>query len=1273
MSEPSSDPSPREAVPPGATVPFGPDAAGLPDRLRGLSRPEQVALLQADQQRRWQRGERPRVEDYLRQVPDLRADAEAVLDLVYAEILLRQDAGEAPRPDEYIGRFPEYADQLLRQFSVDRALQGGLLRAAVPEPPATFVWGPSHATPPQPPGPATLRADGPPPVAAGPTYPDVPGYRILGILGRGGMGVVYRAEQVGLKRLVALKMILAGAHAGPEQLARFRAEAEAVARLQHPNIVQIYEVGERGGLPYFSLEYVDGGSLEKRLGKAPQPARAAAELVETLARAVHVAHERGIVHRDLKPANVLLAACGSTAGARPQAAYVPKITDFGLAKQVNREGFPTQEGAVMGTPSYMAPEQALGRAREVGPAADVWALGAILYEMLTGRPPFQGASSLDTLQMVLVEEPVPVRRLQPKCPRDLETICLKCLQKAARKRYASALDLADDLRRFRTGEPIRARPVGRVERGLKWVRRHPAWAALGALGGAACLALVAGGVLWSHARARAEVAEARAETAEAREAQREAERKESLERLRARVQQCLLAGRDAQAQGNEAGARKQADEAQALVRDEPALADLGEAADRLAAEVERRELVRRNYDRLFAGRDEALFHLNRQLFTGLDQGESLAKARQEAEEALRPFTGSPDPGRPLVLDDLYTPRQKAEIAQGCYELLLTQAEATARPVPGQPAAEQADRARQALALLDRADALVPGTRAVHRRRERYLARLGDEAGARREHDLAAAEGPTTPLDSFLVGYDALEEGRPREAVAQFDRAVRERGDLFWAYFFRALAAQQLQRPADARADLTVCVARRPDFVWSYLLRGFLHGEVGAQAAATAERLRQARAAPPADADVQARRRDAEAEKASAFQSAGADLDTAEKLEKLHPDPAARYVLLVNRGVLRVRQQRYADAVAVLREAVALDPAQSAAHADLAEAYRRQDQVDAALAELGEALARGGRRGPGSGPAALYRTRARLHLQRQDLEAALHDLQDAAREDGEALRAAPPPGNPSDLAGDHLEEALVLYRGQRYAEAARECEEALTLRPDFVVAHRLAGLALMQLGRYPEAVAAFDRYADRGVPVADVFRARAQAHAELGEAATAVRDYSRALDLKPRDPALHAARGWAYLAADAPRLALTDFHDAVRLDPDDADAYTGRGYARVKLAQSAAAVAQAATDADEARRRRPGDPTTLLHAARVYALAVGRLDADAFPAGPQAAETRALYQDRAVAGLRNALEHTAADRQASLWQRIEKDVFLAPVRRGPAFRRLAVEYGRAAQP
>jgi WD40 repeat protein len=308
----------------------------------------------------------------------------------------------------------------------------------------------------------------------------VPGYELLGELGRGGMGVVYRARQVGLNRLVALKMILAGGHASASDHDRFRTEAEAVARLLHPNIVQVYETGTHAGLPYFSLEFCPGGSLDRRLDGTPWDPAKAAVLVETLARAMHAAHTAGVVHRDLKPANVLLAADGT-----------PKVTDFGLAKRLDSGAGQTASGAILGTPSYMAPEQAGGATKAIGPAADVYALGAILYELLTGRPPFRAATPLDTVLQVVSEEPVPPARLNPKTPCDLETVCLKCLAKEPAKRYATAEALAEDLRRFQAGEPIAARPVGRLERGWRWCRRNPALA--GSLA-AAALALVAGTV-----------------------------------------------------------------------------------------------------------------------------------------------------------------------------------------------------------------------------------------------------------------------------------------------------------------------------------------------------------------------------------------------------------------------------------------------------------------------------------------------------------------------------------------------------------------------------------------------------------------------------------------------------------------------------------------------------------------------------------------------------------------------------------------------------------
>ena len=288
------------------------------------------------------------------------------------------------------------------------------------------------------------------------------GYEIINLLGRGGMGVVYRARQLSLGRSVAIKVMLAGAHASPEELLRFRIEVESVALLCHPHIVQVYEVGEQGGYPFYSLEYVGGGNLAEKLKDGPMPDAKAAQLVEKLARAVDAAHQRGIIHRDLKPANILLTTDGE-----------PKITDFGLAKRMGDDFDQTRTGAGLGTPSYMAPEQ-VEAAKGVGPATDVYGLGAILYEALTGHPPFEGPSAVNIMARLLSEEPVSPRKINPAIHRDAEVICLKCLEKDPRRRYPSAAALGDDLRNFARGKPITARPPGMLGRFDRWARLRPA-------------------------------------------------------------------------------------------------------------------------------------------------------------------------------------------------------------------------------------------------------------------------------------------------------------------------------------------------------------------------------------------------------------------------------------------------------------------------------------------------------------------------------------------------------------------------------------------------------------------------------------------------------------------------------------------------------------------------------------------------------------------------------------------------------------------------------
>jgi WD40 repeat protein len=406
------------------------------------------------------------------------------------------------------------------------------------------------------------------PAEAGLPRVSVPGYEVLEVLGRGGMGVVYKARQVSANRVVALKMVLAGSHAGAEEMARFRKEAQAIASLEHLHVVRVYEVGEHQGLPFFSLEFCEGGSLDRRLQGKPVSPRVAAALVAALARGVQAAHDHGILHRDLKPGNVLLSAACGLAGqpeqgpAKPQAAEqalagaVPKITDFGLAKRLDDVSGLTRTGNLLGTPAYMAPEQARGE-KALGPAVDVYALGAILYECLTGRPPFQGPTSFETVMQVLGKEPVAPSHLQPSVPRDLETVCLKCLHKDPRRRYASALALADDLGNFLANRPVSARPVGALERGWRWCRRNPLPALLGA---AVAASLVVGAVvaLFFAARAEQAAALARAQAGRAEiEARRATEQAGAAEQARQGEARRANAERRARALAQEAQKREE--------------------------------------------------------------------------------------------------------------------------------------------------------------------------------------------------------------------------------------------------------------------------------------------------------------------------------------------------------------------------------------------------------------------------------------------------------------------------------------------------------------------------------------------------------------------------------------------------------------------------------------------------------------------------------------------------------------------------------------------
>jgi tetratricopeptide (TPR) repeat protein len=1145
----------------------------------------------------WKKGRPPRPNEYLAAAEGPERE-ELLRELLRLDIHYRRGRGERVSADDYTGKFPQ---------------EGPLIRAVFAEgtdrdslglgPPTDTSCDPFASTRP----PASWDPT-PSPAAAERGLPTVPGYEILGVLGRGGMGVVYKARQTSLKRVVALKMILSGDFAGAPELARFRAEAEAIARLRHPNIVQIHEVGEERGCPFFSLEFMEGGSLDRRVRGTPQPPRLAAGLVAVLARAMHVAHQMGVVHRDLKPANVLLGrrpdARVGAAGADepPLEAFDPKISDFGLAKRLGEESGQTHSGAILGTPSYMAPEQAAGRVREVGPAADIYALAAILYELLTGRPPFKGASAQETMEQVCTQEPVPVRELQPNVPRDLETICLKGLRKDSRQRYASAQALADDLQRWLDGRPILARPVPSWERAWKWVRRRPALAGLAAAVLFALVCLATGGWffgLMEHQKADGSRT----------------------------VQDRYASGQRAEAEGDFAGAREDYGQALATLQAVPGAAGedmrgllqdgLQRVNTRLNEEGERQQVLaaRQEFDqgrRSFDGhRDAALLHA-----VSPSESEAAADAalvRSEAAAALIDLRL--DPTRPATLaaglapvwPHVEDPARLNLAAEECAGVLLAWADAEAS-TPGPDGGP-----RQALRLLDGAAALarphefeVPRT--LHLRRAKCLELLGDSAGAlaaRQQADLA----PVTAFDWFEAGLASYRGGRVTEASVACAKALNLKYDYFWAHYLKALCILREQRWPEAEVELGVCLARRPDSPWLLSLRGVAYGEM----------------------------RD--------FDRAEDDF---EKALAHSDDPAIRAAVLSNRSTTRLLQGRDDGAERDLRDAIGLQPNAHKLHVNLALLLERRGDRDGAVQQLDEAIAR-----RPNNPA-LYSERARLHAEVGDRAAARRDFE-------QVIVREPPGGNSDRLAAARVELAHLKHLAGEDAAALADCDAVIAARPRFPEAHRQRAEVLLALKRNREAGEALDQYRTvGGKETAATHRARGLLHAQRREYRDAVEAYSRALELKA-DAETFSNRGWAYLMQDALRPALDDFDAALKLNPKDADALAGRGTA-LMMRGRAVDVAEAVAAAEKSLRPRPWTVPRLMACAGIYARAAAVLEGANDPdAG------RCLR--RAVALVREAMALVPEKERPAFWHNgVLTDPALLPLQRTTEMLELGRAYG-----
>ncbi len=1045
------------------------------------------------------------------------------------------------------------------------------------------------------------------PNTGGSKFPNVPGYDILGELGRGGMGVVYRAKQRGLGRMVALKMILGGANVNPDDIARFELEARAVGSMTHPNIVQVYEVSEFNGAPFFSLEFVDGGPLDSKLKSEPQPAEWCAQMMLQLSRGMAYAHSMQIIHRDLKPANVLITKDG-----------IGKIADFGLAKKMDADDGKTRAGSIMGTPSYMPPEQASGETADIGPLADIYSLGAMFYEFLTGKPPFRGTTLLQTLEDVRNKEPVAPNVLVASVPLDLQTICLKCLEKDKAKRYPTADELADDIERFIKGEPILARPVNIYTKALKWAKRNQAKAALIGVSALAAVTIFLGSIVLTVLAQKAEVL-----------AKKELARDQAitleLEGIRNETMPALITAKTLFDEKKFEEAKDILGKVVAKTSGKDPLEEIFKSANELLTKAEARIKATSDMSLFSKHYDEAIFHSSDAMGNRTEARESSISEAAKGL-AIVGIEYTKDSKYTLNLPDHLSDAEKKHLTDEALELAIIIARRNALPLPGLSPEDLKARSVESLEIMEKTRGFAKENHIFHLIKADLLKSLSQLPEAQAEIEKANTIAPERASEFFFLGLASFNQNEYEIAQGYFEKSLRKDPEMFWSNFLTAVCQVRQEQWAAARASLTSCIATRPNLGPAYLVRGIVDGKL----------MRGKKSASESD-----------------YSEALEDFKKAEKYG------IPKFDVLVNEGNLFFEMDKLKEAQKNFEEAVKLKPNDPRGVNNLALCYRKEGKNIEAI----DLFTKNIKANPISGDSYHWRGLAYLDLQPKEIQKAIEDFIQAGN-----LRFLN-----KDKIEDYLLAAELFYSTKMFDKALPLCDFAVQLNPGNSLSHLLKAKILLELNKFAESKTSFDDYFATHDPKKDqpldpqAYKGRGICQRALNLLGPALSDLSRSAAMVPGDTQARVRRAMLLVSAWKD-LAQDDF--TMVLASKDAEpgqiieALTMRGYLRALQNNVKGAI----EDADAALAKNPTPSVqTVLNAAGVYSISGGKLELDS-DAKPELKPQAEAYKKKAIELLKKAIEAFPEPQRQGIWgQAVSSDDSFDSLKKEAEFKALQSKY------